>query len=134
MSGIYVSARGVSVDMNKLKIKNEKTVAVGNAGTNARGDVVQDGKIVKTREQLTQENYKISGNNVVKNSQKKQTVIEPDTVAVNRTEVYDDFVNATTTETLNLIPLENEPRGGLASAISKSQAISERLATQRKRI
>ena len=132
MTGVYTTANGTIIDMNKLKLKNEKIVAVGNASTNARGDLIQQGKIVKTREQIAQENYKISGNNVVKRTQKKQE-IQADTPKPT-TEVYDDFKNPVTTENLNLAPLANEPRGGLASAISKSDAINEVLEIQRKRI
>jgi len=53
---IYRTARGKEVDMMKLVKQNEMTVAVGNAGVNARGDKLgPDGQIVKTREEILSE-------------------------------------------------------------------------------
>ena len=53
---IYRSARGKEVDMMKLVKQNEMTVAVGNAGVNARGDKLgPDGQIIKTREEVLSE-------------------------------------------------------------------------------
>jgi hypothetical protein len=39
---VYKSARGKTVDMGALRLKNEKERAVGNMGVNARGDAVDD--------------------------------------------------------------------------------------------
>jgi hypothetical protein len=53
-----VSMRGVVIDMEALMAANESSRAVGNAGMNARGDVVgQGGKIEITREQRAREYY-----------------------------------------------------------------------------
>jgi hypothetical protein len=68
MAGIYTTSRGNKIDINRLKIQNEMVVAVGNAGTNARGDLVQGGKIIKSREQIMQEQYNIRGNNIPKDT------------------------------------------------------------------
>ena len=53
-----VSMRGEVLDMGRLIAKNEKTVALGNASMNARGDIVgPGGKIIKRREQVATEYY-----------------------------------------------------------------------------
>jgi hypothetical protein len=39
---VYKSARGKTVDMGALRLKNEKERAVGNMKVNARGDAVDD--------------------------------------------------------------------------------------------
>jgi hypothetical protein len=52
---VYRTARGKEIDMNKLATKNELTLAVGNAGVNARGDKIgPGGKIIAKAEQLQQ--------------------------------------------------------------------------------
>ena len=52
--------------MQALMIANQKTVALGNAKMNARGDLLgKGGKIVKTREELNQEYNKNPVNKVI---------------------------------------------------------------------
>ncbi len=54
----YHSMRGIPVDMELLRKKNELTPAVGNARVNARGDELgPGGKIVKKREEVINEFY-----------------------------------------------------------------------------
>ena len=44
--------QGKPIDFDALRAKNEKTIAVGNAGVNARGDQIgAGGKIVKKRDE-----------------------------------------------------------------------------------
>jgi hypothetical protein len=50
---LHRSANGKVVDMNKLAMQNEMTVAVGNVRVNARGDLLgPGGKIIKTSEDI----------------------------------------------------------------------------------
>lgn len=52
------SYRGKTVDMVSLAKKYEKTVALGNAHMNGRGDILgKGGKVVKTREEQLAEYY-----------------------------------------------------------------------------
>lgn len=52
----YRSMTGKEVDMHKLIMQNEMTVAVGNAKTNARGDELgPGGKIIRKREDVLRE-------------------------------------------------------------------------------
>jgi len=49
---VHYSMQGKAVDFEAIRTKHEKTVAVGNAGTNARGDTLgKGGKIVKKRDE-----------------------------------------------------------------------------------
>lgn len=51
--------RGEMLDMGQLVAKNERKVALGNASMNARGDIVTpSGKIVKSREAVSQDYYR----------------------------------------------------------------------------
>jgi ATP-dependent protease ClpP protease subunit len=48
--------KGKILDMGQIMAQNEKTVAIGNARMNARGDMLgAGGQIVKRREQVAQE-------------------------------------------------------------------------------
>ncbi len=48
----HFTMQGKPIDFDALRTKNEKTIAVGNAGVNARGDTIgPGGKIVKKREE-----------------------------------------------------------------------------------
>lgn len=48
MGKLYRTARGQMVDMESLAISNEKTIASGNMGVNAKGDKVKGGKVVQS--------------------------------------------------------------------------------------
>ena len=51
--------QGKEIDMEKMALKNELAVAIGNMRVNARGDELgAGGKIVRTREQILQDYYK----------------------------------------------------------------------------
>lgn len=50
--------RGQTLDMSRLIAQNEKTVALGNASMNARGDIVgAGGQVLRPREQVSQDYY-----------------------------------------------------------------------------
>ncbi len=54
------SANGKMVDIDGLRLMNERTIAVGNMKVNARGDQLgQGGQIVQTRNQAMNQQYKI---------------------------------------------------------------------------
>ena len=53
---VYRSMQGKEVDMGKLVMQNEMTMAVGNVKVNARGDELgPGGKIIKKREDTLRE-------------------------------------------------------------------------------
>jgi hypothetical protein len=56
---IYRTARGKTVDMGALRLKNEKTRAVGNMKVNARGDQINDeNRVIKKKTQQVTQQYK----------------------------------------------------------------------------
>lgn len=58
MPSIYKTARGAMLDIDSLRLANETTVAVGNAGVNARGDQIDEyGNIIATRNQMMDRHY-----------------------------------------------------------------------------
>jgi hypothetical protein len=49
---VHYTMQGRSIDFDALRTKNEKSIAVGNTKTNARGDSLgKGGKIVKKRDE-----------------------------------------------------------------------------------
>jgi len=55
---VYKTMQGKEVDLEKLRKKNELTLAVGNVRVNARGDELgPGGKIIKKREEVVKEYY-----------------------------------------------------------------------------
>lgn len=50
--------RGNNIDIERLRLENENAIAAGNGRMNARGDSLgKGGKIIKTVEQKTREQY-----------------------------------------------------------------------------
>lgn len=59
MGKVYRSAQGREIDMEKIRLQNELVPALGNMKVNARGDQLgPGGKILKTREQIVDEQYR----------------------------------------------------------------------------
>jgi hypothetical protein len=55
---LHKTMRGKTIDMEILAKRNELTPAMGNARTNARGDLLGPaGKIIKKREDIIKEHY-----------------------------------------------------------------------------
>lgn len=55
---VYRSMQGKEVDLDKLRNRNETTLAVGNVKMNARGDELgPGGKIIRKREDIMAEYY-----------------------------------------------------------------------------
>jgi hypothetical protein len=53
---VYRSMQGKEVDIDKLRIRNETALAVGNAKMNARGDELgANGQIIRKREEASTE-------------------------------------------------------------------------------
>ena len=53
----YRTNKGKSIDMEAMRTANEKTLAAGNMSVNAKGDVIQGGKVVKTAKERTAVRY-----------------------------------------------------------------------------
>jgi hypothetical protein len=53
---VHKTMQGKEIDLDKLRIRNETTLAVGNAKMNARGDELgPNGKIIRKREEASAE-------------------------------------------------------------------------------
>jgi hypothetical protein len=55
---VYRSAQGKAVNMDTLRLLNEKETAVGNMNVNARGDEIStDGTVVRSRQDIMKDHY-----------------------------------------------------------------------------
>ena len=58
---LYTTANGRTLNIDQMRLLNEKTIAVGNMGVNARGDqVASNGDIIKTRNEIMKERRNIN--------------------------------------------------------------------------
>lgn len=111
----YKTAHGKILDIDKLRLVNEKTIAVGNMKVNARGDQLgQGGQIVATRNEVMNQQYKIQGTVVNGNQQPQVENLAPDG------ESFDppDFEEA-------IKPVEPKLRGSLADSIAKQATVEQ---------
>ena len=55
MANLVRTAKGKLIDLNQLINDNQKATALGNGHMNARGDIIKNGKVVKTVEEQRKE-------------------------------------------------------------------------------
>ncbi|MEE8233129.1 MAG: hypothetical protein V3R41_00415, partial [Gammaproteobacteria bacterium] len=76
---VYRTAKGKPLDMEALRIANEKTIAGGNMSVNAKGDIIQNGKVIKTAKERVASSYE--GTTQVAQVSLKKPLSEQDTKA-----------------------------------------------------
>ncbi len=76
---VYKTAKGKPLDMEALRIANEKTIAGGNMSVNAKGDIIQNGKVIKTAKERVASSYE--GTTQVAQVSLKKPLSEQDTKA-----------------------------------------------------
>lgn len=60
MSRVYKSARGKAVDIDKVRLANEATIAIGNMKVNARGDKLgAGGQVAAGRNEIMDQAYAV---------------------------------------------------------------------------
>ena len=141
---IYKSAMGKPVDLGALILENENTRAVGNMNVNARGDVLDGAnRVIDTKNRQVQRQYKKQATNTsatpvstgtIAARRQKQSEIETvetettDEIVEDILEIADEPVvsepEPVAEETTTPTPV---PRGGLAAALAKSQAVKQEL-------
>jgi hypothetical protein len=113
----YKTAQGKTIDIDKLRLLNEKTIAVGNMKVNARGDQLgQGGQIIATRNELMNQQYKIQGT-IVGGERQIPENVAPDGESFDPPE--QDFE-----ETIK--PVESKLRGTLADSIAKQTTVEQK--------
>ena len=131
MATNHRTARGIPVDMDRLRLSNEQTIAVGNMKVNARGDQLgPGGKIIKTRQQVMAEQNKLKGP-IADNS---KTVVESMS-AVDQESIDIEVLQPQEIEPIvekessveDVVPGYVKPRGSFADAVAKETEVTQEL-------
>ena len=124
MAKVYKTSRGEVVDMDSLRLANEKTIAVGNMKVNARGDELgKGGEVVRSRSQVMQQYHKLN-TPVADNSPITRAVtLETQPAPVLKTPVVE---NSPVTQ--ESAPTEYvKPRGSFAGAVAEQTEVTQEL-------
>lgn len=131
---IYKSAMGKTVDLGALILENENTRAVGNMNVNARGDVLDGAnQVIDSKNRQVQRQYKKQATNTSKilrtksSDKQKKSNLNNDKQTIQVSEETIEVVaqpEPVVEETVTTPPI---PRGGLAAALAKSQAVKQEL-------
>ena len=127
MSKIYRTAMGSQVDMDILRLANENTIAVGNARTNARGDLLgPGGKVVKTRAQVMQDYHRLNTQFATDDEVLESAAVsEPSSQRAMAQAIADDVPVAETSTTPNYV----KPRGSFAESVAGETEVKQELLT-----
>lgn len=138
---VHRTATGKYLDINALKIQQERTIAVGNTRQNARGDLLgAGGEIVKTRDEIMTEMYKsqqgqrLTDNPIYTNSDEANTAAIADIFADPISNGLDQIEQAQENAVETSPSTPSSSSGGYADALVRSQELADKLRNQRNRI
>ena len=131
----YRSAQGKMVDMNALIANNETVPSIGNMAVNARGDeILPDGTIIKTREELMKEYHNLSTmipeSGPIPESVEDAAVIDAEIVADAQTTFPWDLSEVVDHSGNKLTPGGNAagiPAGDLAASVAATKKVKTKV-------
>ena len=130
MATNHRTARGIPVDMDRLRLANEQTIAVGNMKVNARGDQLgAGGKIIKTRQQVMAEKNKLKGP-IADNSKavaESMDAVVQDTMAIEVLEPEEITPIVEESPVEDAVPNYVKPRGSFADSVAKETEVTQEL-------
>jgi hypothetical protein len=138
MATNHRTARGTAIDMDRIRLANEHTIAVGNMKVNARGDQLgAGGKIIKTRQQIMAEKNKLHkgpiADNSVRVAESMDDIVVPETISIEITEPTSGQAIPEKTPVLESAgeelasPTYVKPRGSFADAVAKETEVTQEL-------
>jgi hypothetical protein len=123
MARVYKTARGKSVDMDKIKLSNETANAVGNMRVNARGDLIgAGGQVTAGRNQLMDKVYAVPEAMYSPNSEASRADQEK------AQELHKLATTLATPAPVEPVAEENAStpaRGSLASSVAKKVSVTQ---------
>ena len=126
MANVYRTAKGKLIDINKVKLANESTVAVGNMKVNARGDLLGSrGQVSIGRNTRMDEVYSAPYSpNEPAQFAKTQAAME-ESKAKELHDLASNLVDTNTSEAIldETKPATSAPRGSLASSVAKTTTV-----------
>ncbi len=131
MTRVYKTARGKTLDMDKIKLSNELVTAVGNMKVNARGDKLgAGGQIVAGRNQVMDRVYAVESERGYSPNDPHEFTSQQQMIQASRAKELHDLTNNlvknesienTTNETTETAPA----RGSLASSVAKTTVVKQ---------
>lgn len=129
MTKIYKTARGKTIDMDKVKLSNERVTAVGNMKVNARGDKLgAGGQIIAGRNQVMDRVYNVESRkgyspNDPEVFAQQQAIVE----ASKAKELHDLATNLVQSTSVEPTEETAQPaaRGSLASSVAKTVSVAQ---------
>ena len=131
MTRVYKTAKGKTLDMDRIKLANETTTAVGNMKVNARGDKLgPGGRIEATRNQVMDRVYAVEAGGGYSPNDPEEFARQQEVLQANKSKQLHDL-------TSNLINTNTEPvvdsdtpgtapaRGNLASSVAKTAVVKQ---------
>lgn len=131
MSKIYKTARGKTLDMDKIKLSNERVTAVGNMKVNARGDKLgAGGKVIAGRNQVMDKIYSVEPTTAGYSPNDPAAVMAKKEAIESRRakQLHDLATNLVQTGSIETtVPAEStekpSTRGSLASSVAKTATV-----------
>jgi hypothetical protein len=135
MATNHRTARGLSIDMDRIRLANETTIAVGNMKVNARGDQLgAGGKVIKTRQQIMAEKNKLHHGPIaddfteVVESMDDVVIQETITIDVPEPQTVTPVAEDTTVlESADAESTYTKPRGSFADSVAKETEVTQEL-------
>ena len=130
MARIYKTARGKSIDMDKVKLSNETATAVGNMRVNARGDLIgAGGEIAQGRNELMDQVYAVPQGMYSPNNPSIRAEQQSMQEASKAKELHDLANNLSVTGNPEQIVAETTAtppaRGSLAGSVAKPVSVTQ---------
>jgi len=129
MGNLYKSARGKMVDMDKVKLANENTVAVGNMKVNARGDLLgSGGQVAQGRNAVMDQIYAVDPAPYSPNDPDIYAQQQADIDAGKAKQLHDlanNLVTPASTQEPAVADTAPAARGSLASAVAKTVSVTQ---------
>jgi hypothetical protein len=133
MSKVYRTAQGKAINMDALRVQNEKVIAVGNMKINAAGDELGPGGVItRTRDQVMKEYY--DSNAVYTKEKVDERRDEPQQPRSQKAEAEHVDFPADIMEQDAAMDEVDVPklRGNLADAVAKTAKVEQKLLTPKK--
>jgi hypothetical protein len=132
VSKIYKTVKGKSIDIEKLKLANESTIAVGNMKVNARGDELgAGGKVIAGKNQLADQAYNVPSPPAYSASAPvSQPTAQPQAPASNPAKLNNMIENLTNPAFIPEapdMPVQPSARGSLADSVAKTTALNQEI-------
>ena len=128
MTKLYKTARGKTVDMDKVKLANETVTAVGNMKVNARGDKLgPGGQVIAGRNQVMDRVYSVEGDGYSPNDPTMAALRRSTIEASKAKDLHDlanNLVNTNVEETVDVLNVPSS-RGSLASSVAKTATVKQ---------